>query len=106
MDEGIRNPKSSRTATPGYREVLVRDAGIAAIYENAVRPSVVNRLMVDPRQRPGRGRSLQPTRCSAGAWLCHRRTVRLTLAGEPCRSCQDLAEAWSAPSQLSSVVLT
>src|SRR5207244_955499 len=53
-----------------------------------------------------RGRSLQPTRCVSGAWLCHRRTLRLTLGGEPCRSCQDLAEAWSAPSQLSSVVLT
>src|SRR5437879_6317389 len=41
----------------------------------------------------------------SGAWLCHG-TVRLTLAAEPFAFCEDLAEAWSVPSQLSSVVLT
>src|SRR5438552_16411221 len=66
----------------------------------------IHLLMVDPRRKPGRGRSLEPTRCVSGARLCHGRTARLTLAAEPFGPCEDLAEAWSVPSQLSSVVLT
>src|SRR5437773_973809 len=106
MDEesGIRSRVERQR--PDIVKFLVRDAGIAAIHENAVRPCVVDSADGRSAAEAWPWSIARADAVCICAWLCHGRTVRLTLAAEPFAPCEDLAEAWSVRSQLSSVVLT